>query len=374
MNGITTIIFSQEILLMRKHYILMLCLSVTAAGAMPCTPALSTVRAEEAGKDDGSQGEALMDNPDMGVAADEEGAILLGEEPAVQEPQDAAAQEPEDAAAQEPEAPSQDDGQDSEQDYYIPPYSDYYNYYEAAAEDFESALEGIEVEPETEVFDEWQLFEYYDYPEEYQIEDFKIIYQEPELPTGCEITAFTMLANYYMPGTDKDKVKLATEYLQKSPISTHTGEDGQEYGPDLNKYFVGDPEEEGLVCWPGAIEIAADSYLADHGADMQVTILNGIQPDDLYQLVSYGVPVMVWVTIGMEERMAPEGWFTEDGEYQSWSSNDHGAVLIGYTKDTVTIADPIDGIVTHNKKTFEKRFYSRKNMCLILEPYYPHDE
>ena len=258
-----------------------------------------------------------------------------------------------------------------EEEYYIPPYNDYYS---SAAEDFESALEGLDIEPESEYFDERAMFSSYDYPDEYQIEDFDIIYQEPELPTGCEITAFTMLLSYYLPEAKEDKVLLAKEYLQKSPIATHVGEDGQEYGPDLNQYFVGDPEKEGLVCWPGAIALAGERYIEDHGADLTINILNGIQPDDLYQLISLGVPVMVWVTIGMEERMTPEGWLTEDGEYQTWSSNDHGAVLIGYTEDTVTIADPIDGRVTYKKSTFEKRFYSRKNMCLILEQMYSHEE
>ena len=38
----------------------------------------------------------------------------------------------------------------------------------------------------------------------HEIQDFEIIYQEPELPTGCEITALTMVLHYY--GFDVDKV------------------------------------------------------------------------------------------------------------------------------------------------------------------------
>ena len=36
-----------------------------------------------------------------------------------------------------------------------------------------------------------------------QIKDFPIIYQMPELPTGCEITALTMAVNYYGYPADK---------------------------------------------------------------------------------------------------------------------------------------------------------------------------
>ena len=43
----------------------------------------------------------------------------------------------------------------------------------------------------------------------------------------------------------------------------------------------------------------------------------------------------------MQDRIAEDGWYTEDGEYVDWAYTDHGAVLIGYSKDTVTIADPI---------------------------------
>ncbi len=50
-----------------------------------------------------------------------------------------------------------------------------------------------------------------------------------------------------------------------------------------------------------------------------------------------------------------------------WSTNDHGAVLIGYTQDTVTIADPIAGMVEYSRTQFEEVFASRGSRCVILE-------
>lgn len=69
----------------------------------------------------------------------------------------------------------------------------------------------------------------------------------------------------------------------------------------------------------------------------------------------------------MEPRNETEGWYTQDGTYVEWSTNDHGAVLIGYTEDTVTIADPISGEIVYDREDFEAVFLSRGSKCVILE-------
>ena len=79
-----------------------------------------------------------------------------------------------------------------------------------------------------------------------------------------------------------------------------------------------------------------------------------------------GIPALVWVTIGMKERREAQGWYTEDGRYMEWSSNDHGAVLIGYSEDTVTVADPLLGLRVYGRNMFERVFASRGNQCVIL--------
>ncbi len=89
--------------------------------------------------------------------------------------------------------------------------------------------------------------------------------------------------------------------------------------------------------------------------------------EELYELVSQDTPVVVWVTIGMADRRTTQGWYTQTGEYMEWSTNDHGAVLIGYTQDTVTIADPIAGMVEYSRTQFEEVFASRGSRCVILE-------
>lgn len=203
-------------------------------------------------------------------------------------------------------------------------------------------------------------------PQEHQIRDFPLIYQMPELPTGCEITAMTMVLHYY--GYPVSKEVMASQYLPTVSANLHYGEDGYLYGNDLRKYFVGDPfSQSGYICGTEAILTASNGYLQNQNSSFQAIDKSGASAEELYELVSRDTPVMVWVTIGMEDRRTPEGWYTENGDYVDWSTNDHGAVLIGYTEDTVTIADPISGLIEYSRSQFERVFASRANQCVVLE-------
>lgn len=217
-----------------------------------------------------------------------------------------------------------------------------------------SASEGTET-AETEI------------PASHVISDFPIIYQMPELPTGCEITAATMVLNYY--GFQVDKTVMAEQYLPTLySTGIYYGQDGRTYGNDMNAYFIGDPRtENGIICGTGAIVTALDSCLSDIGSSMRAADLTGAAPEELYRLVSEDVPVVVWCTIGMTDRGSTQGWYTESGEYVDWASNDHGAVLIGYGPDTVTIADPISGLVEYSREQFESVFASRSYKCVIIQ-------
>lgn len=199
-----------------------------------------------------------------------------------------------------------------------------------------------------------------------QLTDFDIIEQYPELPTGCEITAMTMVLNYY--GYQVNKVTMALDYMPKVQAEFYRSEDGRLMGPDLENFFVGDPTEEtGYICGTGAIVTAANRYLADVGSDLTVAAMKNVQPEKLYDLIDQGTPVVIWCTINMEDRAETDGWYREDGTYMEWSTNDHGAVLIGYDEDTVTVADPIYSRITVSRDQFEKIFAERGGQCVILQ-------
>lgn len=203
-------------------------------------------------------------------------------------------------------------------------------------------------------------------PASHQIAGVTPLLQTPELPTGCEITALTMLLHY--SGLTVDKTTLARDYLPTTVWKTTVGKDGKTYGPDLNRYFVGDPfSYDGLICGTEAIVTAANRYLQDAESRLRAKDVTGLSFDELYRRVSQDQPVLVWVTIEMADRWETQGWYTTDGTWVEWSQNDHGAVLTGYTKDTVTICDPISGLIRYDRAQFEQVFASRGYACVVLE-------
>lgn len=239
---------------------------------------------------------------------------------------------------------------------------------DVAKQQYAEQLYALYIEDEEEIIEEEIVEEepLEELPAAYQIENFPIIYQNPELPTGCESTALTMVLNYY--GYPADKVELATEYLPQEPFRSYIDEEGKEIGPDLEETFVGDPTTAyGIICMTKPIMIEANDYLNDQGSNMRAVDISGVTFEDLYRCVANDQPVVVWVTIGMADRQVVRGWYTEDGDYVDYSRSDHGAVLIGYTETTVTIGDPISGLVEYSREQFEKVFSSRGNRAVILE-------
>lgn len=201
---------------------------------------------------------------------------------------------------------------------------------------------------------------------EYKISGFDIIYQLPELPTGCEITSLTMALNYY--GLDVDKTQMATKYLPWEQPDYYYDENHRLIGNNLYNCFQGDPKlESGIICGPGAITTAANKYLSDIKSKLKAKDISGSTPQELYKLVSESTPVVVWTTISMEDRGKLQGWYTKEGEYVDWGPNDHCSVLIGYTDDKVVIADPLDGEMEYNRSQFESVFSERNNWCVVLE-------
>lgn len=203
--------------------------------------------------------------------------------------------------------------------------------------------------------------------EPHVISDFEVIFQLPQLPTGCEVTALTMVLNHY--GYPASKTDLARDYLPKTRYRL-SYKNGRAYGPDLDKVFVGNPFGDGTICGPEAVVTAANAYLADYeaAAKLRAKDITGTTPAGLYLRLSNGQPVIIHVTIGMTNREKTLGWYTEDGDYVDWSDNDHGSVLIGWDEETVTIACPLSGIQICSRAQFEKVYEDRGFRASVLEP------
>lgn len=102
-----------------------------------------------------------------------------------------------------------------------------------------------------------------------------LIPQRPELPTGCEITAVTMMLRY--AGADVNKVDLAKEMPYDDD--------------DCNKGFVGNPfTEDGNSIYPPALMKLVKKYAGN------AINLSGKLIDDLADHLSKtGHPIVVWV-------------------------------------------------------------------------------
>lgn len=198
--------------------------------------------------------------------------------------------------------------------------------------------------------------------------DMENILQLPELPVGCEITALTILLRHC--GFDVEKTDMAKNYL---PISWGNAryEDGKTYKDSFFNYFIGDPFGRGYGCFSGAIEKAANKYIADNGGGYVVKNISGAHPDVLYDYLSAGIPVLCWATDGMIEPEYYETWYdNETGEQLDWYLNEHCFVLAGFNMDAdlVTLNDPMKGIIDYNINKFETRYDQMYRQAIVILP------
>lgn len=198
--------------------------------------------------------------------------------------------------------------------------------------------------------------------------DMENILQLPELPVGCEITALTILLRHC--GFDAEKTDMALNYL---PISWGNAryEGDKTYKDSFFDYFIGDPFGRGYGCFSGAIEKAANAYIADNGGGYVVKNISGAHPDVLYDYLAAGTPVLCWATDGMIEPEYYETWYdNETGEQLDWYLNEHCFVLAGFNMDAdiVTLNDPMKGIIDYNINKFETRYDQMHRQAIVILP------
>lgn len=185
--------------------------------------------------------------------------------------------------------------------------------------------------------------------------------QNPELPTGCEVTALTMLLNYI--GFDVDKLTLADRFLPK----------GEYRKSDFNKVFVGDPRNKRAYgCTAGVIAETAENFLkvSDKDKKWQVKNITGCSSETLYSAVSFGYPVVVWGSIDMEEIIEDYASWTDEatGNTVSWFGKEHCLLLTGFDlqKKLVYVNDPLKGETEYDMRVFEERFEEMERNALII--------
>lgn len=180
------------------------------------------------------------------------------------------------------------------------------------------------------------------------------ILQNPELPTGCEITALTIILNYL--GYDVSKTTMADYYLDKGEVGSTSP----------YKAFVGNPrDEDACGAFAPVIVKSAAKYLDRVDSGMNVYNVTGADYDELTEYVNQGHPVLVWETMWMAKPHDAAVWKV-DGESIIWKSHEHAMVLIGYTSDTYIMADPLRGIYEYDKETTESRYEDMGKQAIVI--------
>ena len=185
---------------------------------------------------------------------------------------------------------------------------------------------------------------------------FPVIGQHPELPTGCEATALTMVLNYY--GFPADKMDIAVNYLPKGPIGS----------TDFRKAFLGDPRNSwSRGCYAPAIVKTANSYLAAQKSKMRAVEISGRELTALSSYTNANIPVIVWGTIDCREPYVSATWRI-NGEKLIWVSPEHCMVLLGFANGKVKIADPDSGSIRlYDLNIFRSRYNALHKQGVIIK-------
>lgn len=186
-----------------------------------------------------------------------------------------------------------------------------------------------------------------------------MIYQMPELPTGCEVTSLAMSVGFW--GINVEKTVLADYFLEKSEYRTD----------DFREVFVGDPRSEAAYgCYSEVIVKCAERFLSSiKTRSFDVTDISGSEPSRLYSYVDMGYPVIVWASSKMMPVTDGARWLNRDtGEIMTWKSNEHCMLLVGYDNSLkrVYVNDPQQGIVYYDQQLFEKRFREMENQAVLI--------
>lgn len=184
------------------------------------------------------------------------------------------------------------------------------------------------------------------------------IMQNPELPTGCESVALTMLLHYW--GYDTlEKCEIADNYLTYDSTNFVTS-------------FVGDPHtENGAGIFAPGLTAAANRFLKDHGDSRIARDLTGTSFEGLLAYISQGDPVVVWNTVDMQEPGDVNAHYYYQGKTYNFYKEEHCMVLCGYdlTQGTVLVSDPQAGLVWRDLDEFSSIYKKMGSNAMTIQEF-----
>lgn len=201
-----------------------------------------------------------------------------------------------------------------------------------------------------------------------------MIYQNPELPSGCEVTSAAMLLQYVL-GQTVDKLELA-DYV-KTDGNFYFDSQEDLIGPDPQKIFVGSPFGEFYGCFNITAKNFINRYLKAIESDKKAIIPDNPDLQDIIEYIDNDMPVMVWASIDMGPLKYTENnsWYiiSESGVKIpfTWPRGEHCLVIYGYeTVDgevTLHFCDPMEGKRSFPAKQFLEPFEELSNMAIVIE-------
>lgn len=174
------------------------------------------------------------------------------------------------------------------------------------------------------------------------IQGVPLLNQHPQLPTGCELTALTMLLQHQ--GVQVTKEQIAKEVKR---VPTPYSYQGKLYGGDPSKGFVGDPfSSRGFGVYKDALLPIIEKYLPGRSQD-----LSGGDFSQVYAALDQGQPVLIWCTISMLNVDTRKSyWTTPEGKVIEWKTPEHAMVVVGYDDEFIYLNDPYVGKQRRYKK------------------------
>ena len=200
-------------------------------------------------------------------------------------------------------------------------------------------------------------------PYEAKYIDVPYINQLDDYPNGCEAVSTVMTLNYL--GIDISVDDIIDRYLDMGD----TPRPSKNTGPDPDKVYCGDPRsEEGWGCNSPVIVnalnkfIDTDEYIIEHSYGKTLT-------DLCYDYIDRDIPVIVWVTVDMEDSSSEENWrnwTTKEGREVSYNRKLHCMVLCGYDEENYYFNDPMTQALKAYPKADTEKAYSILGMQSVI--------
>lgn len=184
----------------------------------------------------------------------------------------------------------------------------------------------------------------YTIPDSFILEGFNTVLQEPELPTGCEITTLAEVLNYH--GFNIDKEDLCDNFMPVDYVGSVT----------MTQAYLGDPRSNnGFGCYSPVIVKSAYEYFESIDSPCYAVDLSGTDFRDLFYQICQGRPVIVWATMYLTESYPNYKWTAGNGEDMIFNDYQHCMAIYGYdlNEGIIYAGDPLVGNTTYSIDRFE---------------------